>query len=121
MNTTICKETIGATILGVWLWAFFRQIQEFAPKRGKSAGYYFLTVSPWLSFICGRPLPENRLELGLTLGQIGAVLVSISWLPMVWFGLSHTQRMVIYFAGYLGAVIVSVIVRVIVMLANRLE
>lgn len=119
INSAICKEIIGATMLGILLWSLFRRIQEFASKKGKSGGYYFLTVPPWLSFICGRPLSENRLELGLTLGQIGVILVSISWLPMAYLGLSHTQRVVIYSIGYLSTVIVSVVIRVIVMLVNR--
>jgi hypothetical protein len=121
MNTAVCRETIGATVTGVLLWAAFRQSQEFAPKKGESAGCYFLTAPSWLSFICGRPLPENRLELGLTLGQIGAVLMSISWLPMAWLGLSHAQRVVIYSTGCLSTVIVFVIMRVAVMLVSRLR
>ena len=120
MNTDVVRETLGALASGAFWWGYFRYGHGFALQNNK-AGYYFMTVPSWLTTLCGRPLSDNRLELVHMLGQIGGLLLSIIWLPMYWFGLSHSRRITIYAVCTIGALVIPMIAYVIVVLHKRLE
>lgn len=79
-----------------------------------------MTVPPWLAIICGRPLPDNRLELVHVLGQIGGLLLGTIWLPMYWFGLDHSRRITIYAVCTIGVLAIPMTTYTIVAFRRRL-
>jgi hypothetical protein len=114
-------EMVASTMLGVMWWIVFRYYHTFALNQEQSKHGRVFRAPTWLRIVCGNPLPDDQLELSLTLGQISALLLGISPMAMAWFGLDHSQRVGLISGAYLGSVIMVLVVRVIVMLGNRLE
>jgi hypothetical protein len=127
MRITLLGETVLAMLGAAMPWEMCR-LGHRAAESDQSEHYCLITVPSWLSTICGRPLSDNRLEIGYMLCQIGSLVMGISWLPMAWLGLDHSHRLVIYSGICVGTVIVSVaarliarLIRLIVRLSNRLR
>jgi hypothetical protein len=119
MNTPLLREAAITMIAGIWLWILFRSLYGFALHKGRAEGYYFITVYSWLSVICGRPLPENKVEVSLMIGQIGSLLLSIIWVPMFWFGISHSQRITLYTGLLLSTLALPIAIQVIRKFVHR--
>jgi hypothetical protein len=120
MNISVIRETLGALAIGIFWWGYFRYRHGVACPNSRG-GYYFTTVPSWLATICGRPLPDNRLELFHMLGQIGGLLLSIIWLPMYWFGLDHSQRITAYAVCTICVLAIPIAAYIVVALRRRLR
>lgn len=121
MNADLLRETVLAMLGGILMWAACRSGHRVTYGKGRAASYCLVTVPSWLSIVCGRPLPDNKLEIGYMLGQIGGLFLSIFWLPMAWLGLDHSQRLIIYSSMYVGTVVISFAVQVTSRLVIRLR
>lgn len=103
MNDFIgCGEIVGAIMGGAIIWGLARSRYGYALPQGRQAGYRFITVPDWLSAVCGRPAPENELEISLMIGQIGGLLLSILWLPLALLGVQHDTWVLVYGVGWFG-------------------
>lgn len=119
MSLDILKEAVLAFVGGAITWAFFWTTQRFGEEESQTTKWYLFTAPSWLSLVCGRPLTNNKLELALSLGQLGGVLLGLLWLPAFWFGLDHSQRIFVWSCTGVGTVVVSFVVRLVIIFANR--
>ena len=106
--------------VGAFWWALCRFSHKYALQSNR-ARYYFITAPSWLITICGHPLPDNRLELGLMLGQIGSLLLSIAGWPMLCLRLNRSARTAVYLIIAIGMQAIPILVYVTVALTKRLE
>ena len=118
MNTTIIRETIGGLSIGAFWWLIYWRAHSRALKIN-APGFYYMKAPSWLTLMCGRPLPSGKLELVNTLAQIGGLALSVIWLPMYWFGLSHSQRVMIYSFLVLGEIFVPMVVYSVIAFCRR--
>ncbi len=119
MNISLIREIAVVVIAGSWFWILFRSLYGFALQKGQAEGYHFITVSPWLSLLCGHPLLHNRVETSLVTGQIGSLLLGIAWAPMFWLKLDHSQRVTVYIGLLLSTLALPTAMQIIRKLVNR--
>jgi len=67
--------TIGI-VLGYSAWRRHRQL---AGQRR----YHLIRVPPWLSWLCGRPLQDNQIELEFIIFQLFNLLCTLLWAPLL--------------------------------------
>ena len=120
MDGSAIREALSATAVGATWWALYRLSHKHASQRNL-ARYYFITAPSWLTTICGRPLPDDRLELGAMLGQIGSLLLSIAGWPMLCLRLNHSKQVAVYLIIGIGMQAIPILVSITVALIRRLE
>lgn len=83
-------------------WTFF-----FVQHKdgGDATERLLIRVPPWLSFLCGRPLPDHRVDLSSMLGQLGSLVSSLLWVPGIIFGV-EIQWLVRIFVALLWMTVV---------------
>lgn len=121
VNANVLRETTLAMLGGIVMWSFFWSVHKFEPEKRRLKDWYPLTVPSWLSLACGHPLPNSKLELALMVGQVGSLLFGLLWLPMIWLGLDHSQRVFIWSCVGTATFVISFAIRLAVMLINRLR
>jgi hypothetical protein len=118
MNTDIIRETLGALLSSALWWSYFRYGHGSALQHNR-AGYCFITAPSWLSVICGRPLPDNQVELVHALGQVCGLLLSVIWLLMYWSSLDRSRRLAIYTICAIGMLIIPMATYLAIMYYKR--
>jgi len=98
--------------LVLWLGAYNGQRSIGAVQRA-SWPSLFITVPGWISALCGRPQPGNRVELGRMVGQLGAWVLSILWIPLKLAQVEYSTRMQILAIGFIINLVVSFIISLI--------
>lgn len=72
---TVIMTTIGIAF-GYSAW---RRHKQLAGQRR----YHLIRVPPWLSWLCGRPLPDNQIELEFIIFQLFNLLSTLLWAPFL--------------------------------------
>jgi hypothetical protein len=109
---------IAGLILGsVLFWTSMRSLQSHAETRLRNSR--IIAVPSWLSFLCGRPLPDNKVYLPAMLLQLGSLVAGLVWFPVVFLGLS--EQMLMYLGGGMFAIslVAFAVAQVESVLANR--
>jgi len=121
MTLDVVKEITASLVLSAVVWEMFRFTHQYAAKRGPKSGYYLLTAPGWLSFFCGRPLPDHRLDLSGLIGQMGALLAYVLRLLALRIGLDFSHRARIQVGAIAATFVVVIVVQGMVALVARLK
>lgn len=80
---TVIMTTIGV-VLGYSAWKRHKQL------AGQEPDHHLVRVWPWLSWLCGRPLPDNQVELEFIVFQLLNLLFTLLWAPLLMvFGINN--------------------------------
>ena len=88
-------------------------------KKGK--GDYIIQVPSWLNWLCGRPRPDNKLELSAMIMQIGCLISIVLWLPMRLLRIDESLQVTLAGSVLLIAFSVGAIVQIVGVVMARFK
>ncbi len=121
MTLDTVQEITASLLLSAGVWGGFWLAHQYAAQREPKSGYYLLTAPGWLSFFCGRPLPDHKLDLSSLIGQLGALLAYVLRLLALWIGLDFSHRARIQVGAVAATLVVAIAVQGVVALVARLK
>lgn len=92
----------------LWIGLRFQQKQDDEDS-------YFIDVPSWLSWLCGRPRLDHKLELGAMVAQVGSILAIL--LCLLTWPLNLVQCCLVTFCG--GPSIIAILVGLIARIVAR--
>ena len=110
---------VGMTLCALLYWWGYRYL-HWSPTN-RRAGHYVVRVPAWLSLFCGRPLPDNQVELAAMLGQVLCFPLALLWIPLIWCGLDDSQSETLFVGGVLAPMIITGITRLTILTIYRLD
>lgn len=119
MNGSMYLRTLGMIMGSAGMWFFFHMLHD--KGMNGTMKRHVIRVPRWLGLLCGRPLPDNKVELAAMLGQLGTFLAFLLWGLGLLLNLD-IWSLVTLCAGTLGAsVIVCFATRVTISVIKRGE
>jgi len=109
----------------LWLWASLilwwssHSGQRNIIKSSAQHKELWIQVPGWIALLCGRPAPENRVEVGRMVAQLTALVMSVLWIPLILVKIEFQKRMGIFTICFLFNLVVGGLVTLIAPLFRR--
>lgn len=111
---------IGAWLIAsLILWGIAYQGQQDVVQNSSQYRDMRIQVPGWIALLCGKPSPDNRIEVGRMVLQLSALLMSGMWIPLVLAEIGFQARMGILFICFLSNLVIGTLVTVIASLFRK--
>jgi len=108
---------INEILLWLWisliLWWSSYSGQRSIIKSSMQHKELWIQVPGWVALLCGRPSPDNRMEIGRMIAQLGALVMSVLWIPLILVKIDYQKRMDIFTICFLSNLVIGGLVTLI--------
>lgn len=111
--------------IGIWLiaslllWGMAYQGQRDVVRNPSQHRELRVRVPGWIVLLCGKPSPDNRVEVGRMVLQLSAFVMSILWVPLVLAKIDFQIRLEFLMICFLSNMAIGALVMVIATLLNK--
>lgn len=99
--------------IGLMLWGNSYIGQRNVFKNPSQHKCLRIQVPGWIALLCGKPSPANHVEIGRMVSQLGALVMSVLWLPLMWMGVEFEARMSVFIGSILLVLLLGFAVNVV--------
>ena len=110
---------IGIWLINLALWGVAYQGQRDIVQRPSQYKDLRIQAPEWIVLLCGKPSPDNRVEVGRMVMQLSALVMSVLWIPLVLLKIGFQARMGIFLICFLSNLVIGTLVTVIASLFRQ--
>lgn len=110
---SLINEIFLWVLAGLILWWSSYFGQRNIIKSSAQHKELWIQVPGWIALLCGRPSPDNRVEVGRMIAQLAALVMSVLWILLILVKIDYQKRMDIFTICFLSNLVIGGLVALI--------